>query len=106
MINPARRVAAFLQARDQIPGLSRHDRLARVYAGERELVLSAADVQALVDRIDRIDALFAGGPDTVCRTTQRPTSPSINENITCVEVPIYDLVDAMNWPTPEGDTPP
>lgn len=63
----------------------------------RAAVLSAADLTELVRRIDAIDRLFAAGPDTPARTTQRPTAPGSGENITCVEVPVYDLAAALQW---------
>lgn len=61
------------------------------------IALSAADLTELVRRLDAIDRLFAAGPDTPARTTQRPTAPGSGENIACVEIPVYDLAAALQW---------
>lgn len=41
--------------------------------------------------LERVQELFAGGPDTPCRTTWP-------DGIECVEVPMADLRDALDGP--------
>jgi len=44
----------------------------------------------------RVRALFAGGPDTVCRTTWRDEPPyACGSEVACVEVPLADLRAAL-----------
>lgn len=54
-----------------------------------------AERDAALARLARIEALFSGGPDTVCRTTWRE---SFAEHVECVEVPMADLRDALGEP--------
>ena len=45
---------------------------------------------------ERVEALFAGGPDTSCRTTWRRSDPTgYGDSIECVEVPMDDLRAAL-----------
>lgn len=43
-------------------------------------------------KVARVEALFAGGPDTPCRTTWAET---MWDRVECVEVPINDLRAAL-----------
>jgi hypothetical protein len=54
-------------------------------------------IQELENRLRKIHRLFAGGPDTPCRTTWRPED-TLTETIRveCVEVPMEDLREALD----------
>jgi hypothetical protein len=47
------------------------------------------------ERLYKINDLFSGGPDTVCRTTWRHGDSS-GAAIECVEVPLEDLREALS----------
>ena len=63
--------------------------------GETLGLKEAALINGQLDRLQRIEQLFAGGPDTPCRTTWRkeihPDIPAVE----CVEVPLDDLREAL-----------
>lgn len=56
-----------------------------------------AERDALAARLAAVEALFAGGPDTPCRTLWRATEGLIGEwaEIECVEVPLDELRAAL-----------
>lgn len=55
-----------------------------------------AEVRALRAKVEAIEALFSGGPDTSCRTVWRASSLPWAEPIECVDVPMYDLRAALS----------
>lgn len=66
------------------------------------LIVAAPEIATayldLAAKVQRIEALFAGGPDTPCATTWRdhglPESYGVPKQ-ECVEVPIDDLREAL-----------
>lgn len=76
----------------------------RVHELEQEIADSAAREADLRNRAEvaearlaKINQLFNGGPDTVCRTRWRsgPGSDSWENETECVEVPMDDLREAL-----------
>jgi hypothetical protein len=59
-----------------------------------DLVRALARAEA---KVARVEALFAGGPDTPCRTTWREDWPLAGPT-ECVEVPMDDLRAALDGP--------
>lgn len=63
---------------------------------DAELIAAAPDLAFTVEqqarRLEALEALFSGGPDTSCRTTWRAEGLAIAPvNVECVEVPMDDL---------------
>lgn len=72
--------------------------IARAQIKRGDAAPTATVLIAALDRLqaerERIEQLFAGGPDTPCRTTWRPepSTPDCSAaSIECVEVPMSDL---------------
>ena len=86
--------------------LREHANLYRQQHTGNLLALMAPQIDRLADALTeaqgrerRIDALFAGGPDTPCRTTwYQEGCPDVYPAIECVEVPMADLRAALSGP--------
>ena len=63
--------------------------------GETLGLKEAALINGQLDRLQRIEQLFAGGPDTPCRTTWRKENYPGIPAVECVEVPLDDLREAL-----------
>jgi hypothetical protein len=70
---------------------------------DREKAITALETLLADERARALapfERLFAGGPDTPCRTTWRPEGGHIGtallHNVECVEVPVDDLRAAFD----------
>jgi hypothetical protein len=71
-------------------------RVLHLFADRDDLTKRAERAEA---RLAKLEALFAGGPDTSCRTTW-------HDGVECVEVPTADLHNALAPEDGTNDEPP